>query len=165
MPGRIQFLLLTDAPEASMTPFLNRFRPLTTSHLRHATPSDLLLMGKADCTVCSVSSFSMWGAFLSDAPYLWFAPNLQSHGEYASLWGHEAAEQNGGVTDSNLRALIGNTSDRGSISRGVPIGTDATLPASVVEALEARLRTRSLARDLIYSGLAPISVSPAPRKS
>lgn len=159
LPGRIQFLLLTDASKASVQPFLDRFNPLTTSHLHHTAPSDLLLMGMADSIVCSVSSFSMWGAFLSDGPYFWFEPNLQAHGEYASLWGNEPAEQDGGVTDRNLRELLDNKSDLRKLSRGVPIGVDGMIPGSAVEVLEARLRTRGLSRDLIYSGVAPISAS------
>jgi hypothetical protein len=159
LPGRIQFLLLTDASKASVKPFLDRFNPLTTSHLHHTAPSDLLLMGMADSIVCSVSSFSMWGAFLSDAPYFWFAPNLQAHGEYASLWGNEPDEQNGGMTDRNLRALLEHRNDVGRLSRGIPIGVDGMIPRSAVEVLDARLRTRALSRDLIYSGVAPIPVS------
>jgi hypothetical protein len=156
LPRRIQFLLLTDAGEASVKPFLDRFDALTTSHLSHTAPSDLLLMGMADAVVCSVSSFSMWGAFLSDAPYFWFAPNLQAHGEYASLWGNEPEEQNGGVTDRNLRGLLEHRNDVGKLSRGVPIGVDGMIPGSAVEVLEARLRTRAMSRDLIYSGVAPV---------
>ena len=160
LPGRIQFLLLTDASEASVKPLLDRFDALTTSHLSHTTSSDLLLMGMADSIVCSVSSFSMWGAFLSDAPYFWFAPNLQAHAEYASLWGNEQAEQKGGVTDRNLRAVLAAKNDGGKISRGVPIGIDGTIPPSAAEVLEIRLRTRALSRDLIYSGVAPVPASP-----
>ena len=157
LPHGIQFILLTDASEARVKPFVDRFKPLTTSHLRNTTASDLLLMSRADCIVCSVSSFSMWGAFLSEAPYLWFAPNLQSHGDYASLWGHEPAERNGGVTDLNLRAVEGAGGVGSYAARGTPIALDGTLPDSLLEVLEARLRTRSLARDLIYSGVAPNS--------
>jgi hypothetical protein len=159
MPGRIRFLLLTDAGKANVKPFLDRFDALTTSHLHHTAASDLLLMGMADSIVCSVSSFSMWGAFLSDAPYFWFAPNLQSHGEYASLWGNEPAEQDGGVTDRNLRALREVRRGFNQISRGVPIAVDGMIPQSAIEVLETRLRTRALGRDLIYSGVAPVPSS------
>jgi len=161
LPGRIQFVLLTDATEERVKPFVERFKALTTSHLRNTTPSDLLLMAKADCIVCSVSSFSMWGAFLSDAPYLWFAPNLQTHGEYMSLWGHEPAEQNGGVTDRNLRAVESDSGVGHHLARGTPVGLDGIIPDSLVELLEARLRIRSLATDLIYSGVAPFRDSSA----
>ena len=162
LPGRIQFLLLTDASETSVKSFVDRFNPLTTSHLRHTTPSDLLLMGMADAIVCSVSSFSMWGAFLSDGPYFWFAPNLQSHGDYLSLWGNEPAEQNGGPTERNLRRVRENSDDLRRTSRGMPLGFPAAIPESAIEVLEGRLRTRSLSRDLIYSGVAP-APSPVPK--
>lgn len=156
LPGLIQFVLMTDASEASVKPFVDRFDALTTSHLRHTATSDLLLMGMADSIVCSVSTFSMWGAFLSEGPYFWFAPHLQSHSEYASLWGNEAAEQNGGPTDGNLHRVRDERGNAGKISRGVPIGVAGKIPRSAVEVLEARLRTRSLSRDLIYSGVAPV---------
>ena len=159
LPGRIRFVLLTDAEEAKLTPFLERFRPITTSHLHNGTPSDLLLMSIADCIVCSVSSFSMWGAFLSDAPYLWFAPNLQNHGDYMSLWGHEPAEQKGGVTDLNLRAVENEPGTGTYLARGMPVSVDGSLPDSLIELLEGRLRTRSIARDLVYSGVAPLPES------
>jgi hypothetical protein len=159
LPGRIQFLLLTDASKESVKPFLDRFNALTTSHLHHTAPSDLLLMGMADSIVCSVSSFSMWGAFLSEGPYFWFAPNLQAHGEYVSLWGNEPAEQNGGMTDRNLREFLEHKNDLKRVSRGVPIGHDGMIPGSAVEVLEARLRTRTLSGDLIYSGVAPNTAS------
>jgi hypothetical protein len=159
LPGRIQFVLVTDASEASVKQFRDRFNPLTTSHLQNTTPSDLLLMGTADCIVCSVSTFSMWGAFLSDGPYFWFAPHLQSHGAYGSLWGNEPAEQNQGPTACNLRRVLDDGKDGGQIARGIPIGVGEAIPKSAVQVLEARLRTRALSKDLIYSGVAPVPSS------
>lgn len=158
-PGRIRFVLVTDASDGSVKPFVDRFNPLTTSHLQNTTPSDLLVMGMADSIVCSVSTFSMWGAFLSDGPYFWFAPHLQSHGEHGSLWGNESAEQNNGPTASNLRRVINGTKGDGTIARGIPIGFGDTIPESAIEVLEARLRTRALSKDLIYSGVAPVPSS------
>jgi len=158
-PGRIQFVLVTDASEASVRPFVDRFKPLTSSHLSNTTPSDLLLMGMADSIVCSVSTFSMWGAFLSDGPYFWFAPHLQAHGAHGSLWGNEPAEQDHGPTASSLRRVLEDSKGGRQIARGIPIGVGETIPESAVEVLEARLRTRALSRDLIYSGVAPVPSS------
>lgn len=170
----VQFLLLTDASPAEVRPFIEAFAPLTTFHLRQTACSDLLLMAFADSIVCSVSSYSMWGAFLSDAPYLWYAPSLQAHEGFGSLWGHEPAQQGAdGLTARNLAMLravssnsgnLGNSNNSGrydnsGAGRGVAIDAAGAVPAWFCERLLERKRERAPERDLIYYGAAPL---PAP---
>lgn len=154
----VQFLLLTDAPPREVQPFIDAFAPLTTFHLRQTACSDLLLMAFADSIVCSVSSYSMWGAFLSNAPYLWCAPNLQDHGGYSSLWGHEVAQQRrSGVTARNLDRIRAQTKPFASIrtGRGVPVDFSGEVPAVFCEKLLAAKRDRALETDLIFYGAVP----------
>jgi hypothetical protein len=151
----VQFLLLTDASADEVRPFIDAFQPLTTFHLRQTACSDLLLMAFADSIVCSVSSYSMWGAFLSNAPYLWCAPNLQDHDGYGSLWGHEDAQQGpAGTTARNLAAIRsagGRFSELGE-GRGVPVGFSGAVPSSFCEKLLATTRDRAIENDLIFYG-------------
>lgn len=151
----VQFLLLTDAEPGEVQPFIDAFAPLTTFHLRQTACSDLLLMAFADSLVCSVSSYSMWGAFLSNAPYLWCAPNLQDHAGYGSLWGHEPAQQtNSGTTARNLagmRAASGTFANL-AVGRGVPVDFSGEVAWQFCEKLLAAKRARAIENDLIFYG-------------
>lgn len=151
----VQFLLLTDATPEEVQPFIATFAPLTTFHLRRTACSDLLLMAYSDSIVCSVSSYSMWGAFLSNAPYVWCAPNLQDHAGYGSLWGHQAAQQaSTGVTARNLariRAETAHIAEPGA-NRGVPVDFSGEVPAPFCEKLLGAKRDRAIEKDLIFFG-------------
>lgn len=157
--GDIEFLLVTDAEPAQVQPFLEAFRPLTTFHLRHTACSDLLLLAMADALVCSVSSYSMWGAFLSRAPYLWCAANLQDHAGHGSLWGHEASQQApAGSTARNLRqcqAHAGQDRQPAGV-RGVAVDWSGQVPAFFADRLLATARDRAEERDLIMYGVVPL---------
>lgn len=151
----VQFLLLTDASADEVQPFIAAFRPLTTFHLRQTACSDLLLMAFADSIVCSVSSYSMWGAFLSNAPYIWCAQNLQDHEGYGSLWGHEPAQSGAsGTTALNLARLRNAAADCSEASggRGVPVGFAGAVPASFCDRLLRTMRERAPEKDLIFYG-------------
>lgn len=151
----VQFLLLTDAAPQEVQPFIDAFAPLTTFHLRQTACSDLLLMAFADSLVCSVSSYSMWGAFLSNAPYLWCAANLQDHAGYASLWGHEHAQQaSSGTTARNLETIRAAGEDFSTLAaaRGVPVGFSGDVPTPFCEKLLAAKRDRAIEQDLIFYG-------------
>lgn len=151
----VQFLLLTDASAGEVQPFIDAFEPLTTFHLQQTACSDLLLMAFADSIVCSVSSYSMWGAFLSNAPYIWCAQNLQDHQGYGSLWGHETAQKGpSGTTALNLdrmRNACGMVSDLGA-GRGLPVDFSGAVPSSFCEKLLATMRERAPEKDLIFYG-------------
>lgn len=151
----VRFVLLTDANPNEVRPFIDAFDPLTTFDLRQTACSDLLLMAFADSIVCSVSSYSMWGAFLSNAPYLWCAPNLQDHAGYGSLWGHEDAQKGEAGTTARNLAAIRNASGRFAelgAGRGVPVDFSGTVPASFCEKILATTRGRAIETDLIFYG-------------
>jgi hypothetical protein len=172
----VQFLLLTDASADQVRPVIDALQPLTTFNLRQTACSDLLLMAFADSIVCSVSSYSMWGAFLSNAPYIWCAPNLQDHQGYGSLWGHETAQQAPlGTTALNL-ARLRNSSGNGDgdgtsggagaklfgfeggrdAGRGVPVDFSGAVPPSYFEKMLGSMRNRAIEKDLIFYGAVPM---------
>jgi hypothetical protein len=155
---QVEFLLLTDASPEQVAPFINAFQPLTTFHLRQTDCSDLLLMAFADCIVCSVSSYSMWGAFLSNAPYIWCAANLQEHDGCGSLWGHEAAQQEpAGATARSVEQFrqkgVGCHEGPG---RGIAVDWSGEVARSFCEKLLATMRERALEKDLIFYGVAKL---------
>lgn len=158
---RVQFLLLTDATQDQVQPFIDAFRPLTTFHLRQTACSDLLLMAFADCIVCSVSSYSMWGAFLSNAPYIWFASNLQNHdGCCGSLWGHQANQKGpSGITALNLDHMrkSGDSFLELSTGRGIPVDFSGMVPISFCKKLLVTASERAIEKDLIFYGVVNLS--------
>lgn len=151
--GSWQGWVVSDSDEERLQPLLAH------KHVRFAASGrpraigavdDFVLAMLADLLVCSVSSFSLGAAFLSDAPYLWFRPQLTPVGEYLSLWGHEEAQRAAGSpTRRNEQRLRG--ADIGG--RGVPIGEGEPLSALLVEALLEGTRTERLETDLLYYGL------------
>jgi hypothetical protein len=157
---RIDFLLVSDAAPEDLQPFIDAFRPLTTFHQQRTACSDLLLLAFADALVCSVSSYSMWGAFLSRAPYIWCAANLQDHQGYASLWGHEAAQQAPlGPTARNLqqRRSAGGFPDAPGSGRALAVDWSGNIPACFTERLLATARERVAEKDLILYGVVPLA--------
>jgi len=156
--NRIEFLLITDAAPADVQPFIDAFHPLTTFHLRQTACSDLLTMAFADALVCSVSSYSMWGAFLSRAPYIWCAANLQDHDGYRSLWGDQQAQQApSGPTAINLRhcRLQAKRESGTEHVRGTPVDWSGDVPAHFTDRLLAALDERAEERDLLLYGVVP----------
>jgi hypothetical protein len=156
--SRIEFLLITDAAPAEVQEFIDAFHPLTTFHLRQTACSDLLAMAFADALVCSVSSYSMWGAFLSRAPYIWCAENLQDHEGYRSLWGDEASQRApSGPTAVNLRyCRLQVKRERGlNCARGTPVDWSGEVPADFSDRLMTALDQRAEQRDLILYGVVP----------
>ena len=160
--GRVQFILLTDGKAEQIRPFLEAFDPVTTFDLPDTVCSDLLAMAHADLIVCSVSSFSMCAAWISNVPYIWYLGNLQDHADALSLWGHESAQQPpSGVTAMNLstvRKLM--TTGQGQFldPRGVPVDDDGLLPDTVVRYLDVRANMQQEASDLLLYGAVPKSV-------
>jgi hypothetical protein len=155
---RVTFLLVTDGGRESLREFIEEFEPVTTSHLEANVCSDLLAMASADALICSVSSFSMWGAFLSSAPYIWYLPNLTSHGSFLSIWGHEPQQQEpDGVTQAHCRTvgeqLAGEETGAELNQRGVPVDVDGVIPDFFLRRLEDKLRQKMIATDLIAYGV------------
>lgn len=163
----VQFLVVSDAPAAALRPLTQGLPCILTADLPDSDCSDLLALAQADLLVCSISSFSLWAAFLSRAPYLWYGPQLQPHPEgFLSIWGHETGQQlDGSPTRRALAAAgegrregrLGGGSGRGSAGgRAWAVWQDGAVPAGAVQ---QALGGRSLPA---WGDLARYGVIPAP---
>ena len=125
---------------------------------------DLLALARADLLVCSISSFSAWAAFLSDAPYLWFAPQLTPQPDgLASIWGHEPLQQQ--ADSPTRRALARWRREPALLPRGWPVELDGAVPAGALAMMQSRGGDRRgpADADLVRYGVAPLPASvPAP---
>jgi hypothetical protein len=94
LQGRVQFLIVSDAAPDKLGALSQGLPCIFSGDIPDSDCSDLLALARTDLLVCSVSSFSVWAAFLSIRPYIWYEPNLHLHPEgFASIWGHEAGQQ------------------------------------------------------------------------
>lgn len=158
--NKVQFQLFTDGQPAALAPFIERFSPVTGFHQRDSVCSDLLAMANADLLVCSVSSYSLWGAFLSRAPYVWFAPQLQEEQGMLSLWGHEPAQRPPAGATAQFRAKVAEESSA-CCPRGVPVSEQGEIPLNLLTQLELGLNSRRTATDLVLYGVVPLTVAAA----
>src|SRR5665213_898671 len=78
---QVQFLLVSDGSPQQLRDMLGSVPCITTGDLPNGDCSDALALAAADLLVCSASTYSHLAAFLSDSPYIWFAPNLYEHPE------------------------------------------------------------------------------------
>lgn len=154
--GRVQFQVFSDGAPQRLRPLLEALQPVSTACHWPADVSDLLAMARADVLLCSVSTYSVWAAALSDAPYVWFRPQLQCHdGDLRSIWGHEAMQAPpGGAT---ARALDAQRLRAGAqqVGRAHAMATADPLPAALVEDLGRTLSRRRRDADLVRYGVVP----------
>lgn len=155
-PGDVQFLLITDGTAEECESFLRRLNlhwaghgafPFKTKQHELHVCSDLALMADADLLVCSLSAFSLWGAFLSSEHYVWFAPSLHRVRGYLCIWEEDL--------------VVDTAADSGDTEslwlRGVPMGYEEELPSGLKESLEATLVKKASRRgDLIIGGGIPL---------
>jgi hypothetical protein len=161
LEGRVQFLLVTDEP---LSGHARRLRQLPgvidMPPRRRPLLSDLFSLVFADALVCSVSSFSMLAAFLSERPYVWFGPHLYSLAGWRSLWGYETAQRGSQRPTERNRAFAEQVSPQAA--RGFAVDPGDELPTTLLEYLERAGDFRSRSRDLIYYGVVPAHTSTAP---
>lgn len=153
----LQLLVVTDGQEDQLGTLVARYGATTTCGMTDSDCSDLLALASADLTVCSVSSYSMWAAFLSDAPYVWFEPNLQRIDGLYSIWGHEPMQQR---EDSPTRTGMRRASMAECAPRGVPIDMHGRIPPALEARLRARLKAKQQASDLLLFGVVPMPAVP-----
>lgn len=153
MSGQVQFLVVSDAPAERLQGLTQGLRCVFTSDIADSDCSDLLALARSDLLVCSVSSFSVWAAFLSEAPYLWYGPNLTPHeGGWQSIWGHEPGQQaEGSGTNSALAAV--RAREGPWPGRAWAVAAGGAVPAQAVGQLQARWGQR--ATDLVRYGVLP----------
>ncbi len=137
---KIDFILFTDSYESKdIDDFSKRFNVITKENKKGSEFSDLYLMSEGDLLVCSHSSYSMMGAFLSESSYLMYKDYaIKKDGKYL-LWDEDIY---------NYEHPLDNTNPRGSI-----IGNNETLNEKLLLYLEEKIRLRnSINSELIFGG-------------
>jgi hypothetical protein len=152
-----QLLLITDGRADQLAPLTQAFHCITTADLLHNDCSDVLALAAADLLVCSASTYSSLAAFLSDSPYLWFAPSLHAHPEGCfSTHGFNAEQRYpNGPTAAAVEAYRQHTG--AWASRGVAIDLNGPIPQATLATAASRRDLRQVASDLVRSGVAPRS--------
>lgn len=151
---RVQFQVFSDGSPAALAPLVQQIRPVDTSCDHPGDASDMLAMAQADLLVCSVSSYSAWAAALSDAPYVWFAPQMQVHeGGWMSIWGHEPQQTSAGSPTLAACRWMSASTAAGQAIRGHALGMDDSLPAALCSELHARWSQLQRAGDPVFYGV------------
>jgi len=153
---RVQFLVVSDGSPQQLAPLLESCNAITTLDIPDSDISDMLALARTDLLVCSVSSYSAWAAFLSDAPYLWFEPNLQKIGGYYSIWGHEPGQLDPAGPTRKAMVHDCDPETRFRHARGLPVDLNGVLPDSLFVRLEERGLSMRPEFDLICHGAVPI---------
>lgn len=152
----VQFLIASDGTTEQLQPLTHGLPCVLTSDFPDSDCSDLLALSQVDLLICSTSSFSAWAAFLSDAPYLWYEPNLQIHRQgYLSIWGHEANQQL--PTGETRRALQAWEGDSNRLPRGFALSHEGRVPETALTAMMDRFRRADAFADLVQYGVVPVS--------
>ena len=114
-----------------------------------AAIQEIAVLASCDLLVCSVSSFSMLAAFLSDRPYLWYAPQLTPVDGSLTIWGAEPAQQAAG--SPTRQAVLLQDPLR---PRGLAVGADGHVPLAP-DGLSTPEAGWDRRRDLLYYGAVP----------
>jgi hypothetical protein len=155
----VQFLIASDGSAEQLKPLTDNLNCILTNDIEHSDCSDILALAKVDLLVCSISSFSAISAFLSDAPYLWFEPQLQVHNqEFYSIWGHEPNQQRANSpTNAAIKSWQNNMSQT---PKGWPIDKDGEIPNILFERIENRNKVNILENynaDLLMYGIVKVN--------
>ena len=137
------FLLFTDEKlGGGISEFIDRFDPVVTFHQKSREFSDLILMSQADLLICSQSSYSMWGAFLSQSYYMMYLPYLiQKDDRTAFLWDEELYTSDQDCFSTNAKG------------RGYAAKEDGRLPDELLERLDMCLSyKKAKGIELIFGG-------------
>lgn len=159
LANKAQFLIVSDGNAQQLAPLIDSCEAITTMDIPNSDVSDLLALADADLLVCSVSSYSAWAAFLSDAPYIWFEPNLQKLDGYYSIWGHEERQLH---PDGDTRRAAAKFKSTNTYlpGRGVVAPYEGTLPDDLFTRLINRHDAQRLESDLICYGVLPTRQRP-----
>lgn len=144
----IQFVIFTDdennptikslSRELQAVPLPARTKPLL---------SDIRAMSSADLLLCSVSSLSMFAAFISEKPYVWYGPHLGERDRLRSIWGHEPMQQDG-LTAANIKSYENDP----LVTRGTPVMGDGSISDGLLSQLDYALALKDQRRDLVMYG-------------
>ncbi len=141
----MQFVVATDAEETDKAILRRELGAIIASDLPYSVCSDLLALADADLLICSLSTFSRWGAFLSGAPYIWFRPHLSRTGETLYI---KSVRLGLPVPDCPAASPHG-------LARGVPVDWDGAAPEALLQDLRAALARKNPDTDLIRSRCCP----------
>lgn len=83
----VEFIVVSDSNSKEIQEFVHRFKSITTFNQNYNCYSDLLILSQSDLLVCSNSTYSLWAAFLSNSPYIFFSPGLRKN-----KWGYYLTE-------------------------------------------------------------------------
>ncbi len=147
---QIVFVVASDAGPKELAPITNRFNCVTTYDIPNSDVSDLLTLANCDMLICSISSFSLWAAFLGRMPYVWYGPQLTSFEGTRSIWGHLPIQQRAESPLGHARAAHLNTP-----GRGFAIDIDGHLPDALLVRMEQALAQVPRVGDLIRYGVVP----------
>ena len=150
---QVQFLLVSDGTPEQLRPLMSRLPCITTADLPDADCSDVLALADSDLLVCSASTYSHLAAFLSDSPYVWFAPNLYRHAQGCYSIGNPEADlaRPGSPRARALREFVTRPADWPS--RGIALDMDAQVPGALIERLRERHARRRWQADILRGGV------------
>jgi hypothetical protein len=148
-----RFVVCTDAaphqlPELSGHPRVRVVRGEGVA----APVQELMVLAGCDLLACSVSSFSMLAAFLSDRPYLWFEPQLTQMGGAWTIWGDEEPQRRQGSLTRTALELR----SEGVPARAIPVSASGSVDISP-DSLVTPAGGWDRRRDLLYYGAVPMS--------
>lgn len=136
----IELIIFTDSPNHQEIKYLRKEHEFIVQQPRKGNVySDLFLMSECDLLICSNSSFSMMGAFLSDSPYVMYEEYIkQDRGQY-TLWDDWPINDNEQIQNQRYRGYV--------------YGRKCGIDQSMLSDLENKIQTRnSYNSELIYGG-------------
>lgn len=139
---RLQIVVCSDGLRNQLLPLIERNNVFFVSELGNSDISDLIALINADLLVCSISSYSMWAAFLSQSSYIWYLPNL--------------VETDSGLANRFIRSLGIQSShiclSSSMSARGIALGNKQLLPEYLLAHLELLAGKKSPWCDLVRGG-------------
>ncbi len=158
---RVQFLLVSDGTPEQLRPLMSRVPCVTTADLPDGDCSDALALANTDLLVCSASTYSHLAAFLSSAPYIWFAPNLHRHPEGCYSIGDPEADlaRAGSPRARALREFVAHAGEWPS--RGFALDMEGQVPPALIERLQQSHARRRWQADILRGGV--IAATSRPR--
>jgi len=158
MGDRVQFHFFTDRGGPAFDEAVRRYNPGQIEQAGLTECSDLLLMSMADLRICSISSYSLMAAFLSDGLYIWYEPQLTYTDGMYTLWGMENAQRMKGSPTSQSVDLM-KTIEPGSpwetAFKGYAMRTGSALPRGLAHQLHRKLLTNDRSASLLEYGCLP----------
>lgn len=135
----LQYFVCSDGSREEIAPIFAGKDYIFCSELNHSDISDLMWLSKSDLLICSASTYSVWAAFLSDAPYIWYRKDLSDTTSASSVEQLETL----GVQMPDLEV-------HGGKGRGVLVDRTGVIPDSLTERLRLRLREKELPYEAIF---------------